>query len=119
MQKLDCTIVFVSDMMRSTAFYRDVLGIPLRFASAHWTEFDSGGCTLALHLAEGRAEPKLPTPAGCCQLGFHVPDVEAFHQRMSAQHIACLKIPTDESFGKMAIYADPDGLAITIMERVG
>lgn len=31
-------IVFVSDMQRSVAFYRDVVGLSLRFESPGWTE---------------------------------------------------------------------------------
>jgi len=31
-------IVFVSDMKKSVAFYRDEIGLPLRFESPHWTE---------------------------------------------------------------------------------
>ena len=45
-------IIFVSDMARSIAFYRDVLGLPLRFESPEWTEFETPGSTLALHLAD-------------------------------------------------------------------
>jgi len=29
-------IVFVSDMRRSVSFYRDTIGLPLRFESPHW-----------------------------------------------------------------------------------
>jgi catechol 2,3-dioxygenase-like lactoylglutathione lyase family enzyme len=33
MADLSHTIIFVSDMARSVAFYRDILGLPLRFES--------------------------------------------------------------------------------------
>jgi len=41
-------IVFVSDMSRSVAFYRDVIGLPLRFESPAWTEFAGAGAELPL-----------------------------------------------------------------------
>jgi len=44
-------IVFVSDMDRSITFYRDVLGLPLKFPSPEWTEFATEGVTIALHKA--------------------------------------------------------------------
>jgi lactoylglutathione lyase len=47
--KIDYTMVVVSDMERSVAFYRDKLGVPLKFQSPEWTEFQTGGTTLALH----------------------------------------------------------------------
>ena len=37
--RVNYAIVFVSDMNRSVSFYRDVLGLPLRFESPEWTEF--------------------------------------------------------------------------------
>jgi catechol 2,3-dioxygenase-like lactoylglutathione lyase family enzyme len=50
-------IVFVGDMNRSVEFYRDTVGLTLRFQSPGWTEFATDGATLALHAAEtpGRA----------------------------------------------------------------
>ena len=47
--QIDYTMVVVSDMARSVAFYRDLLGIPLKFESPDWTEFLTGTTTLALH----------------------------------------------------------------------
>src|SRR3972149_4176553 len=49
--RVNYAIVFVSDMKRSVAFYRDVLGLPLKFESPGWTEFATDGTTLALHKA--------------------------------------------------------------------
>ena len=37
--RINYSIVFVSDMERSVAFYRDVVGIPLKFETPGWTEF--------------------------------------------------------------------------------
>jgi catechol 2,3-dioxygenase-like lactoylglutathione lyase family enzyme len=52
MADLSHTIIFVTDMARSVVFYRDVLGLPVRLESDKWTEFETPGCTLALHLAD-------------------------------------------------------------------
>ena len=56
--RVNYAIVFVSDMQRSVAFYRDVVGLTLRFQTSHWTEFATDGATLALHAAEA------PQPEG-------------------------------------------------------
>ena len=37
--RVNYAIVFVSDMKRSVAFYRDVVGLPLKFDSPEWSEF--------------------------------------------------------------------------------
>jgi len=78
MLKLTHAIVFVSDVARSVAFYRDILGLPLGFESAEWTEFETPGSTVALHLADGPSVPSQSmAPAGQCQLGFSVEDSSA------------------------------------------
>jgi catechol 2,3-dioxygenase-like lactoylglutathione lyase family enzyme len=70
--KLNYVIKFVSDMSRAVRFYRDVLGLPLKFESPGWTEFTTGETTLALHPASDK------NPAGTLQLGFGVTDIQAF-----------------------------------------
>jgi len=55
--RVNYAIVFVSDMSRSVAFYRDAVGLPLRFESPGWTEFATEGATLALH-AGGEGVPR-------------------------------------------------------------
>ena len=42
-------IVFVSNMKRSVSFYRDKLGLPLKFETPQWSEFATDGVTMALH----------------------------------------------------------------------
>ena len=49
--KLTYVIKFVGDMDRAVAFHRDTLGLPLKFESPGWSEFETGGTTLALHTA--------------------------------------------------------------------
>ena len=87
MTELSHAIIFVSDMARSVAFYRDVLGLPVRFESDKWTEFETPGSTLALHLADvpnnAAAISADAIPAGVCHLSFAVDDLDAFHQKCS------------------------------------
>ena len=101
MLKFSHAIVFVSDMARSVAFYRDILGLPLRFESPEWTEFDTPGSTLALHLADGPAIPSQQhgSQRANASLGFRVEDIDAFHQEMIAKGVTCLQPPEEEDFG--------------------
>jgi lactoylglutathione lyase len=119
MSELSHTIVFVRDMARSVAFYRDLLGLPVRFESAKWTEFETPGTTLALHLADVASDGMTISasadadaiPAGVCHLSFAVDDLDAFHEKMTANGVHCLQPPKEEDFGgRLAGYADPDGL---------
>ena len=63
---LNYAIVFVSDMNRSIGFYRDVVGLHLKFQTSEWTEFDTEGATLALHSTPaGEPDPDSARPARC------------------------------------------------------
>ncbi len=44
--------IIVHDLQRATAFYRDVLGLPLLFTVPNLTFFDCGGVRLMLGPAE-------------------------------------------------------------------
>ena len=117
MTKLSYVILFVSDMERSVAFYRDVLGWPLKCQSPERTEFATEGTTLALQYASkpSGAAAVQGDLAGRCQLGLWVEDVEAFHQEMVANGVLCIQPPTEGAFGaKLAVYADPDGLPFSV-----
>jgi catechol 2,3-dioxygenase-like lactoylglutathione lyase family enzyme len=83
-------IKFVDDMDRAVAFYRDTLGLPLRFASPYWSEFDTGAVTLALHPASER------NPAGSTQVGFTTPDLEGIYAGREAAHLTFTAPPVDE-----------------------
>src|SRR5205823_1757255 len=79
--QLGYVIEFVADMDRAVRFYRDVLGLPLKFQSPEWSEFATGTTTLALHPASAKS------PAGKVELGFTVPDLDQFHQGMTAREV--------------------------------
>jgi lactoylglutathione lyase len=113
-------IVFVSDMARSVSFYGDTLGLPLRFESPEWTEFATGGATLALHKADTPNPDESntrETPAGSCRPGLSVRDLDEFHRRMSDQGVPCVREPTETFGARIAQYLDPDGLAISVSEE--
>ena len=114
--RLSHAIVFVQEMERSVAFYRDVVGLPLRFQSPAWSEFAAGGATFALHLAENAGPGPAPEQAGACRPGFSVPDLEAFHQRALGMGVTCLQAPRSVFGDRVANYGDPDGLEFYVAE---
>jgi lactoylglutathione lyase len=117
--KVSYAIVFVSEMQRSVAFYRDVIGLPLKFQSPGWTEFATEGATLALHSSEAAASAKgdpLKIPAGQCRPGLSVPNLDEFHKRMLDKKVSCTQEPKDVFGVRVAQYLDPDGLGISVSE---
>jgi lactoylglutathione lyase len=120
LQKPDYIVVYVSDMQRSTAFYRDVLGLPMKFTSPGWTEFDTGSIVLALHTT---GNTKLPPhqgrpPAGQAHLGFIVDDLQAVYEALKAQDVFFSLPPQKQPTGRtLAVLHDPDGFGITLQQR--
>jgi len=110
--KLNYVIQFVSDMDRAVKFYRDVLGLPLRFESPGWSEFSTGETSLALHPAsEKRA-------AGSVELGFTVANIEQFHQEMAAKGVQFSMPPTKQDFGGvLAQFLDSEGAHSSVAEE--
>ncbi len=118
--KPDYIVVYVSDMQRSTEFYRDVLGIPLKFASPGWTEFDTGTVTLALHKAGDKPLPPSQgrPPAGQAHLAFVVDDLQSVYESLKAQDVQFSMPPEKQVTGRMlAVLHDPDGMGITLQQR--
>ena len=122
-KQLDYTMIIVSDMQRSVEFYRDKLGIPLKFQSPDWTEFATGTTTLALH---GGGVPSTQPPAdpskvaGACSIGFNVDDVDKTYEELKAKGIRFVMPPMQrEGEGiKLAVAIDPDGLPVSFAQLI-
>ena len=123
-KQIDYTMVVVSDMKRSVDFYRDKLGISLKFESPEWTEFQTGATTLALHGGGvARTGPPVGDPskqAGSCSIGFNVDDVDKTYQELQAKGIRFVMPPTQrEGEGiRLAVAIDPDGLPVSFAQLI-
>jgi len=112
-------VIYVSDMTRSTAFYRDVLGLPLKFATPGWTEFSNAGTTLALHRHMAGEPGTLPQAgAGQATLVFVVDDIQSAFQELKEQNVHFSLEPQTQPSGlTLAVLQDPDGFGITLQQR--
>jgi len=124
-KQIDYTMVIVSDMKRSVQFYRDTLGIPLKFESPDWTEFQTGSTTFALH---GGGVPRQyqdtgdqSKTAGACSIGFNVDDVDKTYEELKAKGVVFVMPPAQrEGEGiRLAVGLDPDGLPISFAQMIG
>jgi len=109
--KLGLVMVVVSDMQRSTAFYRDVLGLKVQFESPEWTQLDAGNIGVGLH---GPSEKLHPQHTNAVQIGFYVSDIHKAVDELRGKGVHIIKEPVKESFGWLAIFADPDGYHIQL-----
>lgn len=123
-KQIDYTMVVVSDMDKSVEFYRDKLGIPLKFQSPEWTEFQTGATTLALHGGGiPRSGPPVGDPskqAGACSIGFNVDNVDETYEQLQSKGIRFVMPPAQrEGEGiRLAVAIDPDGLPISFAQLI-
>lgn len=107
------TIVYVTDMERSLAWYRRLLpGHELVSSSPYWAELSFGAASVALHSA-GEV-------ASGTQLGFGLEagePLETIRTRLAAAGVDVVRDIGDEPFGRSMVIADPDGLSIQINEH--
>ena len=106
--EMSYAIQFVAQMEAAVHFYRDVLGLPLKFQSPEWSEFATGETTLALHPASATH------PAGTVQLDFRVPDLQAFYEEMTTKGITFTQLPTAAGSSKLARFLDPEGAECSV-----
>ena len=107
--KLSYAMEFVADMSRAVRFYRDVVGLTLKFESPGWSEFVTGETTFALHPAS------LQNPAGKVELGFNVPDLQRFYDDMRAKGVNFPLAPKKQDFGgTLAQFEDSEGAHVSV-----
>jgi len=121
-KQIDYVMVTVSSMSRSVDFYRDKLGLALKFESPEWTEFETGSTVLALH-GGGKLRPnmneKTESLAGTCSIGFTVDNLEKKFEELNSKGVVFVMPPTqrEEEGIKLAVLLDPDGLPISLAEN--
>lgn len=122
--QLDYTMVIVSDMASSVAFYRDKLGLRLKFESPDWTEFLTGTTTLALHGGGKRQETTRggdsSQQAGTASIGFNVENLDKTYEELKGKGINFVMPPTllEKEGIKLAVCVDPDGLPISFAQAL-
>jgi predicted enzyme related to lactoylglutathione lyase len=101
-----------ADLARSKQFYLNILQLKLGTdAAPHWVDFDLGdGRMLGLH----PASDSLAVKPGSLQLGFYVDDVDKFVTDARTANVSVLQDPHEESFGRIAVIADPDGYPVQV-----
>ena len=115
---LSAVLVVSTNPERLAAFYRDVIGIPLR-DERHGTSRRHWGCNLGdVHFAIHPVEtfPDRRSGVGSVKLAFTVFDVKALGRRLEASGTPLLYPPRDTGFFWSTAIQDPDGNLIEFTE---
>ncbi len=107
MPTLHSIAIFVTDIERAKRFYRDDLELPLLREGSFGAEFLEGPAHLGVHPA---VHPDARALVGRhTGLTLHVPGLLPYCERLHERGVRFITEPTRQSFGVMAMIADPDG----------
>jgi len=110
-RRLNVVYLYVSEMGRSAAFYRDLLGIPLE-GDGEWQEAVLGGTRFALHRAH---EGTGPLSAGTIHVNLEVADLDAATRRLREAGVEVAE-RVREDWGAAASIVDPDGYELYLFQ---
>ncbi len=114
LDELAYTIVYVKDIDKETAFYRDVLEMPIERVKEGWIQFKARGAALVLH---PKIEPQKAEPNGAAvHITFRVDDLDATYRQLCDRQVRFMAPPAQTGFGKHATLFDPEGNAIDLIE---
>jgi lactoylglutathione lyase len=118
---LGYVIVYVSNLEASVAFYRDVIGLGLKFIDAGFAEFDSGEARVGLYERRRAAwltgEEVSPGPAA--EVAFLVDDLDEEARRLRRLGVTALSGPADRPWGHRTLHlADPDGFIVELAQPI-
>lgn len=110
-------LVYVTDVERATAFYRDLFDLEPVMVTPRYVPFEiAPGVLLAVW--SGRAEQVSRGLARTSEVGLMIPGggagVDAVHDEWVAKGVEILEPPVDDVFGRTFVAADPDGNLIRV-----
>ncbi len=144
-QGIHHTCITVSDLDRSIAFYRDLLGLELKFTEESERSGDDRSKALGVEKAQvklailragdaqvelieyvnakGRPYDRHNNDAGAMHIAFQVTDIDVVYQRLVEHGVRFTAPPAMIPAGPMAgwrwtYFFDPDGVSLEIIQTV-
>jgi lactoylglutathione lyase len=106
--------IFVEDIQRAVEFYRDRLALPLTKQGSFGAEFFEGHTHIGLHPAvHAEARSLVGRHTG---ITLYVPDLLHYCGQLHDRGVRFITEPTQQSWGIMAMVADPDGNILALWE---
>jgi lactoylglutathione lyase len=106
--------IFVHDIGRAVEFYRDTLGLPMTKQGSFGAEFLDGDTHVGVHPAvHAEAKALVGRHTG---ITLFVPGLLHYCGVLHDRGVRFIAEPTQQSWGIMAMIADPDGNALALWE---
>lgn len=119
--KANLQLVYVSDIARSTAFYREIFNFAPVFSSPRYVAFAADSSNEALFAIWTGGEKPDPAIPRFSEIGIMVSSNEEvdsiFDRWRNNTDITIVRAPYDEVFGRTFLVRDPDGHIIRVCPR--
>jgi lactoylglutathione lyase len=121
-RRVDSVILYVEDLERALAFYRDLIGLEPKLRGNGYVEFVTEGTKLGLF-----ERSKLPELigrdggpfGGGAEILFLVDDVDEEAVRLRAGGVEIMSGPIDRPWGHRTLHlADPDGHVVELAQEI-
>jgi catechol 2,3-dioxygenase-like lactoylglutathione lyase family enzyme len=120
------TALYVDDMARAVAFWRDVLGLRVMSGGERLTALDAGGGTVLLLFRRGATRDGLEFPGGRIPphdgagplhvaLGVEVAALDAWTARLEAHGVRIESRVAWDRGGRSVYFRDPDGHSVELV----
>jgi lactoylglutathione lyase len=111
---LHSVAIFVNDIGRAIEFYRDALNLPVTRQGSFGAEFLEGDTHVSVHPA---VHPDAKSLVGRhTGITLFVPDLLHYCGQLHDRGVRFATEPTQQSWGVMAMVADPDGNVLALWE---
>jgi catechol 2,3-dioxygenase-like lactoylglutathione lyase family enzyme len=115
--QISIVMLGVRDLARAVAFYRDTLGLPVKFEVPGFAFFDGGKVTLCLSQPLARANDRI---AGATEIVFSVEDVTGAYEALREKGIMFTHAPRNVTGSDWAAnFEDPEGHKLSIFGPQG
>jgi lactoylglutathione lyase len=106
--------IFVHDIARAVEFYRDQRALPLGKQGSFGAEFFTEGTRIGVHPAvHADARTLVGRHTG---ITLYVPDLLDYCGELHGRGVRFVSEPTQQTWGIMAMVADPDGNVLALWE---
>lgn len=138
--RINCIEIPVSSMVKSIAFYEEVLGLEKSYEHPIWTSFEISGTSLALAVSGTKdgnkdeevcrscslcvlryavsQEQQRGKPTTCSVIYLSVKDLEGYYQELVEKGVKFISEPREQTWGgKTAVMLDPDQNILVLSEE--
>jgi catechol 2,3-dioxygenase-like lactoylglutathione lyase family enzyme len=118
-KRVDDIFLNVDEIDKAVAFYRDTLGLPVKYESADWVELDAGNVIVALRRygsgPEGRPELRVGEGA---TIVFEVDNIRAVKSWLEDEGVKFIGDVFEYGSVRLAAFEDLNGNVLQIYEHI-